>query len=197
MQESFDELIDSYLQNQVGISPFFLNKTLAAGLLAHANDLYQSDTMFSAGIGNKRIKDAVQSMRSDKIHWLDKSSENEFEQAFLLQVDQFIARLNETCYAGINASEFHYAVYEKGGYYKRHKDQFQSNSDRKYSLITYLNTDWQDEDGGQLQIYKNEIPQKIQPHAQTAVLFKSDESEHEVTPANRTRMSITGWLKRI
>lgn len=197
MQESFDELIDSYLQHQVGISPFFLSKTLAEGLLTHANHLHQSNAMYAAGIGNKKIKDATQSMRTDKIQWLDKSSENEFEQAFLLLMDQFIDRLNETCYAGINASEFHYAVYEKGTSYKRHKDQFQDNFDRKFSLITYLNTDWKEEDGGQLQTYQHDTPQKIQPLAQTAVLFKSNETEHEVTLANRTRLSICGWLKRV
>jgi SM-20-related protein len=35
------------------------------------------------------------------------------------------------------------------------------------------------------------------PHAQTSVFFKSDELEHEVAMAHRSRMSITGWLKRI
>jgi Rps23 Pro-64 3,4-dihydroxylase Tpa1-like proline 4-hydroxylase len=39
--------------------------------------------------------------------------------------------------------------------------------------------------------------QQIQPNAQTAVLFKSDETEHEVLIANQSRMSITGWLKQV
>ena len=71
------------------------------------------------------------------------------------------------------------------------------NTERKYSLINYLNKNWLEEDGGQLLVYQNEAVQKILPHSQTAVFFKSDEMEHEVTIANRSRMSITGWLKRV
>ena len=108
----------------------------------------------------------------------------------------FIERLNETCYAGINDYEFHYALYEEGSFYKRHKDQFRNDADRKYSLISYLNKEWTEEDGGQLWVYHGNEINKILPHAQTAVFFKSDEMEHEVTKANRSRMSITGWLKR-
>lgn len=78
----------------------------------------------------------------------------------------------------------------------RHKDQFKNDSNRKYSLINYLNENWLDEDGGQLMVYQNEMVQKNIPQSQTAVFFKSDEMEHEVSKANRRRMSITGWLKQ-
>ena len=39
--------------------------------------------------------------------------------------------------------------------------------------------------------------QSIEPTAQKAVFFKSDEMEHEVMVAHRARMSITGWLKQV
>jgi SM-20-related protein len=48
-----------------------------------------------------------------------------------------------------------------------------------------------------LLVYQPNEIQHILPHAQTAVFFKSDEMEHEVTKANRQRMSITGWLKQV
>lgn len=67
----------------------------------------------------------------------------------------------------------------------------------KYSLINYLNDDWLETDGGQLFAYPDEVLQKILPQSQTAVFFKSDEMEHEVMKANRSRMSISGWLKRV
>ena len=151
--------------------------------------------MTAAGIGNEEIKDVNQQMRSDKIYWMDKKHGNVFENEFLQHAEDFIERLNSTCYAGINAYEFHYAVYEEGSFYKRHKDQFKNNDHRKFSLITYLNNNWQNADGGQLQVYRDDTMRQIQPHAQTAVLFKSNETEHEVIKANRSRMSITGWLK--
>ena len=126
-----------------------------------------------------------------------KKHDNVFEQQFLSQIESFIERLNNTCYTGINGYEFHYAVYGQGAGYKRHKDQFKNDSNRKYSLINYLNNDWLEADGGQLLVYQNEEVQKIEPQSQTAVFFKSDEMEHEVVTANKNRMSITGWLKRI
>jgi SM-20-related protein len=197
MNEQFDLLIDSYLSGQVGIAPEFLTRELSAGLQQNIIQLQKENLMAAAGIGNKLVKDKDQQMRSDKIYWLDKNHNNSFENEFLQQAEDFITRLNNTCYAGINAYEFHYAVYEEGSFYKRHKDQFKNNDHRKLSLITYLNENWLPADGGQLQVYQNNIMQQIQPHAQTAVLFKSDETEHEVIKANRSRMSITGWLKII
>ena len=195
MNEQFDILIDSYLNDKIGIAPAFLTEKLSNGLLQNIIQLQKGDLMTNAGIGNEAVKDAGQKMRGDKIYWLDKKHDNNYEKEFLQHVENFIDHLNRTCYAGINAYEFHYAVYEEGSFYKRHKDQFKNNSNRKYSLIAYLNKDWLVEDGGQLQVYQHDTIQKIQPHAQTAVLFKSDETEHEVTKANRSRMSITGWLK--
>lgn len=197
MTNSFDVLIDSYLENKIGIDANFLTATLSKGLHQNILQLQKDDLMKAAGIGNHEVKDSNQKMRSDKIYWMDKKHDNAFEQEFLLLIDNFIDRLNSTCYTGINGYEFHYAVYEEGSFYKRHKDQFKNDSDRKYSLINYLNDDWLEEDGGQLVVYQNETAQKIQPQSQTAVFFKSDEMEHEVTKANRSRMSITGWLKRM
>ncbi|MEO8415211.1 MAG: 2OG-Fe(II) oxygenase [Ginsengibacter sp.] len=197
MKNRFDLLIDSYLENNVGIDAGFLSETLSKGLQQNILQLQQQELMTAAGIGNKEVKDAKQTVRSDKIYWMDKKHDNIYEREFLQNMDDFINRLNTTCYTGINACEFHYAVYEQGSYYSRHKDQFKNDSNRKYSLINYLNENWLEEDGGQLLLYQNKTIQKILPHSQTGVFFKSDEVEHEVTKANRSRMSISGWLKRI
>jgi len=197
MNNPFDLLIDSYLDNHIGIDSRFLNEALSKGLQENIRQLQKDDMMNAAGIGNDDIKDGSQKMRSDKIYWLDKKHDNMYEQEFLSQIEHFILHLNETCYTGINGYEFHYAVYEEGSFYKRHKDQFKNDNNRKYSLISYLNDNWQEEDGGQLLVYQDDIVQKILPQSQTSVFFKSDELEHEVTKANRSRMSVTGWLKRI
>ncbi|MEO6730096.1 MAG: 2OG-Fe(II) oxygenase [Ferruginibacter sp.] len=197
MNNQFDLLIDSYLDNNVGIDPDFLTPALSNGLMKNIQQLQEDGIMTVAGIGNNQNKDLNQQMRGDKIYWMDKNNENIFEKQFLQQVENFIDHLNSTCYTGINGYEFHYAVYEEGSFYRRHKDQFKNDSDRKYSLINYLNQNWLEEDGGQLLVYEKGEAQKILPHSQTAVFFKSDEMEHEVTKANRSRMSITGWLKRM
>ncbi len=195
MNLQFDLLINSYLDNQVGIAPGFLTPELSAGLQHNIRQLQKEGLLSKAGIGNDEIKNEDQKMRGDKIYWLDKKHDNKFENEFLEHAQDFIDHLNRTCYAGINASEFHYAVYEKGSFYKRHKDQFRNDDSRKFSLVTYLNDDWETADGGQLHIYKDETVEHILPQSQTAVLFKSDETEHEVAKTNRSRMSISGWLK--
>jgi len=110
-------------------------------------------------------------------------------------VENFIDYLNQTCYTGINDYEFHYAVYEEGNYYKKHRDQFNNDSDRKFSLINYLNEQWLEKDGGELLVYHDQHVQKISPRSQTGVFFKSNQMEHEVVAATRQRMSVTGWLK--
>jgi SM-20-related protein len=196
MNEQFDLLIDSYLKNKVGLAPAFLTAALSTGLQQNIEQLQQSGQMSVAGIGNG-AKDIQQQTRTDKICWLSKDSDNAFETEFLQYAEDFVAHLNKTCYTGINAYEFHYAVYDEGCYYKRHKDQFKNNDSRKYSLVTYLNENWLKEDGGGLQLYGNENTEPIMPHSQTAVLFKSDETEHAVLTANRSRLSISGWLKRV
>ncbi|MEI9810079.1 MAG: 2OG-Fe(II) oxygenase [Bacteroidota bacterium] len=197
MNNQFDQLIDSYLDNNIGIDAGFLSESLSNGLQQNILQLQKEELMTAAGIGNEEVKDQQQKKRGDKIYWMDKSHSNVYEQEFLALAEDFIGHLNMTCYTGINAYEFHYAVYEEGSFYRRHKDQFQNDSNRKYSLINYLNTNWLEEDGGQLLVYQHESVQKILPHSQTAVFFKSDEMEHEVTMANRSRMSISGWLKRV
>lgn len=197
MQQQFDVLINSFVDNNVGIANNFLSESLSNSLQQNIQQLQQHGQMKYAGIGNDAIADAAQQMRGDKIYWLDKKNNNVHEQEFLKRVEDFIDHLNRTCYTGINDYEFHYAVYGQGSAYKKHKDQFKTDNNRKFSLICYLNDDWVAADGGQLVVYQNGGAQTISPNAQKAVFFKSDEMEHEVLLANKPRMSITGWLKRI
>lgn len=196
MNEQFEELIDSFMGDEIGLCEHFLSRELAGLLQQNLLNLDLDKKMFSAGIGNSVVKDHDQKKRGDKIYWIDKKNKDINELAFLDHVENFIDYLNRTCYTGINSYEFHYALYETGSQYRRHKDQFQNNQDRKYSLINYLNTDWVEKDGGELIIYHDGKSQKILPTMQKAVFFKSNELEHEVSIASRPRMSITGWLKK-
>ena len=79
-------------------------------------------------------------------------------------MDDFVNHLNSTCYTGITGYEFHYALYEKGSFYKKHLDQFKNTASRQYSLIMYLNDDWQEADGGQLCVHHHDHLQNISPN---------------------------------
>lgn len=195
MENSFETLIASYIENKVGICEHFLSNDLANHLKNNLISLQQQDLLQEAGTGNLNTIAYDSAVRSDSIYWLDKKHNNEFENAFFEQIEAFIAYLNESCYTGITGYEFHYSLYEKGDFYLQHFDQFQSNSSRKYSMISYLNEQWTAADGGELLIHQLNNNQTIAPTQGKTVFFKSDELLHEVVVTQTTRMSITGWLK--
>ncbi len=195
MQKIFDKLIDSFINDKIGIADHFLNKNLAAQLKENLLKLYQSHQLLSAGIGNNAIVNHDKQIRNDRIYWLDKIHNDVVENQFFTLMDNFVSYLNQSCYTGITSYEFHYTMYEKGSFYHKHLDQFKSNTSRKYSMIFYLNEHWKEGDGGELCIHHSDHLQYISPISGKSVFFKSSEILHEVMVNNEPRMSITGWLK--
>jgi SM-20-related protein len=197
LQKIYETLIETYLADKVGISEHFLSESLSGQLKANLLTLFDQNELLTAGTGNenKILKDTA--IRSDKIYWLDKSHDDVHENAFFALMDDFVRYLNETCYTGITSYEFHYALYEKGSFYKRHLDRFRNDDSRLFSMITYLNADWKEGDGGELSIFHtNGQTQNISPTNGKSVFFRSDELEHEVLMTTVPRISITGWLRR-
>ncbi|SFE96987.1 2OG-Fe(II) oxygenase [Flavobacterium xueshanense] len=195
MENNFEDLIASYIENKVGISEHFLSTDLAHNLRQNLIVLKQKSLLMQAGIGNSEKVSYDGAIRSDSIYWLDKKHNNAFENEFFAQIEAFIVYLNQSCYAGITGYEFHYSLYESGDFYLKHLDQFKNNPSRKYSMISYLNNNWKESDGGELLIHQLDNNQKIAPTQGKTVFFKSDELVHEVLVTQNTRMSITGWLK--
>ncbi|MBK7763462.1 MAG: 2OG-Fe(II) oxygenase [Bacteroidetes bacterium] len=195
MQKIYDALINSFIENKIGIAENFLSLALASALKKNLNVLYASKELQSAGTGQLNELAHDIKFRSDKIYWLDKTHNDPSENQFFVIMDNFIKHLNETCYTGITNYEFHYTMYEPGTFYKKHIDQFKHNDSRQYSIIMYLNDDWKLQDGGELCIYNENQIQHISPTNGKIIFFKSSELEHEVLITHKPRMSITGWLK--
>ena len=196
MEVSFETLITSYISTKVGISEGFLSDELCEQLKGNLLALNHEHQLQMAGIGNDAKKIHNDLIRNDKIYWLDKNNNNTFENEFFAKMDAFVAYLNETCYVNIKSYEFHYSLYETGSFYRSHFDQFEDDSKRQFSMISYLNANWQTSDGGELLIHQKNNNQCIAPTQGKTVFFKSDELEHEVLVTNERRMSICGWLKR-
>ena len=196
MENSFETLIASYIENKVGISQHFLSDELANHLKENLLSLHNENKLLTAGTGNADKLIHNTAIRNDVIYWLDKKNNNAHENAFFVQIEAFIEYLNISCYAGITGYEFHYSLYETGSFYRKHLDQFQDNSSRQFSMISYLNANWQENDGGELLIHQLDNDQKISPTQGKTVFFKSNELVHEVLVTNERRMSVTGWLKR-
>jgi SM-20-related protein len=195
LQKIFNELIDSFIDNNVGIADHFLSSALAADLKGNLLALYNQKLLLAAGTGNDTLVVHNKLVRGDSIYWLDRKHNDPHENDFFNLMDSFVSHLNSTCYTGITGYEFHYTMYDTGSFYKKHLNQFRNNGDRKYSMIIYLNPGWLAADGGELCIHHSNGLQNISPENRKSVFFKSSEMEHEVLCTNKPRMSITGWLK--
>jgi SM-20-related protein len=194
-EAAFELLISGLIDHQFATLPEHLPKALSEGLRKRLIDCRDKQLMVAAGTGREAQYKQQIAVRGDLISWLDNESVDPFEQAFFLRIAAFAAYLNRTCYAGIDGWEFHYALYEPGSFYKRHRDQFKHMQSRKFSIVHYLQENWQDEDGGQLAIYTEDGVHLINPEEGRVVFFRSDETDHEVLLSHTSRMSITGWLK--
>lgn len=161
---------------------------------------YDQGDFKAAGIGQKAGFQQNVAVRGDCIRWIDRERTAPNVHFFFDFIDALSNYLNETCYIGIRSQELHFAMYPAGSFYKRHLDAFQHTTERKISVVCYLNENWQPEEGGQLRMY---IPSEegmekaidLLPFGGRLVCFRSDLLEHEVLPATRERLTITGWLK--
>jgi SM-20-related protein len=147
-----------------------------------------------AGIGKSSTKQIDEGIRGDYIQWIDKTTAPESVKIYLERLDQLKVFLNKTLFLSLKDLEVHMTMYPIGAFYKRHLDQFKKDDHRKLSVICYLNSGWKKEDGGQLRVYSSKGEADYFPEAGRLVCFRSDLLEHEVQPALRERLSLTGWL---
>jgi SM-20-related protein len=147
-----------------------------------------------AGIGKSQEKQINESIRGDYIQWIDGGTTQKAVEVYLNRLRQLMEFVNRTLYLSLKDLEVHRTIYPIGSFYKRHLDQFKKDDKRKLSVICYLNTDWKESEGGQLRIYLPNGSTDILPLAGRLVCFRSDLLEHEVLPATRERLSLTGWL---
>jgi SM-20-related protein len=195
LNQVFDALIETYLENNIGIAENFISLPLSTAIEKNIYSLANHNLLNKANVGNLKTLQQNKLIRSDSIFWLDRLHNNVDENLFLDIIDAFVAYLNQTCYTGITSYEFHYTLYKNGDFYAKHLDQFQNKSSRKYSMIIYLNKDWEAAHGGELCIHHPTFMQTIAPLNARVVFFKSNEIPHEVLLTTVNRLSITGWLK--
>lgn len=197
----YEQIISDIANQQFSLIEdfFFVDEvsTLRDSLL----EKYEQDTFKKAAIGNRLNESIIKSVRGDNIFWLDELKSDIPEKLFFEKINDLIRYLNRTCFMGILQKEFHYALYPKGTFYKRHIDTFQNDNRRKLSVVCYLNDEsWQAENGGELVLYLKQDYQEtekiIYPFPGRVVIFESQIIEHEVRPVlQNQRLSITGWLK--
>ena len=197
LEQKFEGIIDGILSNGYGICDDFLDKNEVKNLLKTFSQRYNEGLFKEASIGKHSQAQKDLQIRGDEILWLENDSVDSSERILLNRNQEFINYLNQTCYLGISSSEIHFARYEIGKFYRRHRDSFQTQKGRVLSVIIYLNQNWIPEDAGNLIIYTQEnnieVPITISPLAGRLVCFKSEKLDHEVTETFKERLSITGW----
>lgn len=198
MNEQFihqlNQLADGIAENGYAVVDNFLNPEEVQSIQeldGFKNGLLQFK---KAGIGKSQEKQINEAIRGDYIQWIKPESAEPPLQVYLTKLSELIAFVNQNLYLSLKDFEVHQTIYPIGTFYKRHLDQFKKEDHRKLSVICYLNSDWKESDGGQLRIYLENEPKDVLPLAGRLVCFRSDLLEHEVLPATRERLSITGWL---
>ena len=199
--DTYETIITDLLQQQYAICDVFFSPAEALQLRQQMLEVYGEHDFHPAAIGNARHELVVKSVRGDHIRWLDEQHHHATEALFFQKINHFVQYLNQTCYMGIEESEFHYAVYPQGTFYQKHVDAFQNDDRRTLSLVLYLNDGhWQADFGGQLALYlptENGAEQVLEvlPVMGRLAIFDSKTIPHEVKTVHHTRYSITGWLK--
>ena len=125
-------------------------------------------------------------------------------RTYVAAMDGVRARLSEheTLKARLGGSlddcNFMTAIYPGGGArYVRHRDALPYKAGRKLTVIYYLNAEWQEGHGGELQIWPTEeleeVPVRVPPIADRLLIFVSS-MWHEVLPSWRPRYALTTWM---
>lgn len=194
LQIKLEQLADGLAERGYAIIDSFL-------LDHEVGDILQTDEFKNgklhfkrAGIGKQQDKQINESIRGDYIQWIDPTTAPTCIMIYFDRLREIIQYVNQHLYLSLKAAEVHMTIYPVGTFYKRHLDQFKADDHRKLSIICYLNADWNKNQGGQLRMYLPEGPLDILPLSGRLVCFRSDQIEHEVLPAKRERLSLTGWI---
>jgi SM-20-related protein len=194
MNEIFDSIVDGLAEKGYAVADSFLSQAEVDAILATAEFKHGIDQFKKAGIGKNQGLQINEAIRGDYIHWLDKNTAAAPAKVYLDRLHELIQYINRTLFLSLKDYEVHMTIYPIGSFYKRHLDQFKKDDHRKLSVICYLNNDWTTAHGGDLRMYLPGETLDFLPIAGRLVCFRSDQIEHEVLPATRERLSLTGWI---
>lgn len=184
--------LERLAENEFVVIEQFIPKENLSALTQLFDEIYQSEAFNLAKVGANSQKKRMDEIRSDAIYWLEKSKHSSISGFFEL-IEEMMKEIAEFLFLSLQAYEFHFAHYPKGGYYKAHLDQFKEKKNRMISVVIYLNSDWKPGMGGELKIH-GEKEVLVEPFFNRAVIFRSDTVLHEVLPTQFERKSLTGWL---
>lgn len=191
----FEAIAQNLLLQGYSVHPGALPEALTQALYQHLQQMPRQK-FDPAGIGRDRQHTRSDAVRKDEICWI--TGESTAGQHWLQWAAALQTYLNRRLFLGLFSFESHFAHYGPGDFYRRHVDAFRGETNRTLSLVVYLNPDWQECDGGELVLYRDEDDHtgiRVIPSLGTVVTFLSEEFPHEVLPARGDRYSIAGWFR--
>ena len=197
---TIDRAVREVAERGFAIVPDLLPADHVGELRAHCLASWDEGAFRAAGVGRGASLHLRPEIRNDAVLWLDEGWSGAAFQGYRDVLEELRRAVNRTLYLGLVDFEGHLSVYPPGAYYRRHLDQFRDMGLRTLSCILYLNDDWAPVDGGQLRIYLDKdalLPYfDVEPTGGTFVAFLSAKFFHEVLPAQKPRLALTGWFKR-
>ena len=174
----------------------FLPEALTLELAAECRKRAAEGELAPAAVGRGPAQEIREGIRGDHIQWLEEGDAVVCDR-YMTVMDSLRLAINRSLFLGLEDFESHFAMYPPGAFYLRHLDRFRDDDRRTVSAVIYLNDEWLPEHGGQLRMYlKDGVELDVVPSGGCLVVFLSGEVPHEVLPATRERLSLTGWFRR-
>jgi|SRR5215472_7160075 len=193
---SLDRICAAVAEEGCAVERDFVAGAVVTALAADARRRDAAGEFRAAGIGRGAERRQNAAIRGDRIAWIDESDADASTRPWWIALERLRAALNQSLYLGLFSFEGHYAIYPRGANYERHRDAFHDDALRVLSCVLYLNESWSEAEGGALRIYGDKGTRDVLPVGGTLACFLSERFEHEVLPAGRERLALTGWFQR-
>jgi len=189
-------IVDDLAERGWSRQNIFLPEVLTLELAAECRKRAAEGELAPASVGRGASQEIREGIRGDHIQWLE-PGQVESCDSYLGLMDSLRLAMNRGLFLGLEDFESHFALYPPGAFYLKHVDRFRDDDRRMVSAVLYLNQAWLPEHGGQLRMYLDEgVEYDVVPTGGCLVVFLSGEVPHEVLPATRDRLSLTGWFRR-
>jgi SM-20-related protein len=195
-----DEIVAGLHAQGLAVVRDFLSPAAIAALRTEALRRDAAGELAPAGVGPATGRIVRGDIRGDRIGWLDDERPAPAEAPLLRALAALRDAVNRELWLNLRRFEGHYALYPPGAFYVRHRDRFcvspEISGERVLSCVVYLNEGWTRDDGGVLRIHFDDgTARDVLPTGGTLVAFLAADFEHEVLPATRPRLAVTGWFR--
>ena len=193
-----DRIVEAIATTGFYVGESVIDAALVISLRRRLRILHARHGLRAAQVGRAAKLTSTTEWRGDSIAWFDQDELDPTEARAMELINSLRGALNKTLYIGAMDTECHYARYPRGAFYKTHLDRFGDHDLRVVSLVFYLNSHWQDHQGGELLIHHQtgNLIERVLPRCGTMVAFLSAQFPHEVLPATRPRLALSGWMRR-